>query len=148
MKQLIKKLIREDNFLSLAGNLLIAIFGLCGFAILARMLSIEVFGEWVLFIAGASFIEMFRFGITGNGLVRFLSGATSEYKRELIASNALVGLIASITIALLLLGCNLFLKPAFIDAGFGLFVQYYPFLILVNLPWNNAINVLQAARFF
>ena len=35
--------------------------GIAGFGLLARSLSLEVFGEWVLFITGGSFVEMFRF---------------------------------------------------------------------------------------
>jgi O-antigen/teichoic acid export membrane protein len=148
MKQLIQKLIREDNFLSLTGNALIAIFGIGGFAILARMLPMEIFGHWVLFIAGSSFVEMFRFGITGNGLIRFLSGATAEEKKELIASNALMGLLVSLFLVLVLIGCSNYLTSAISRSGFGLFFKYYPILIILNLPWNNAINVLQAQRFF
>jgi O-antigen/teichoic acid export membrane protein len=71
--EILKKLVREDNFLSLTGNVVIAILGIGGFAFLARSLSIDVFGEWVLFITGGSFVEMFRFGITNTGLIRFLS---------------------------------------------------------------------------
>jgi len=63
----IKKLVREDNFLSLTGNVVVAILGIGSFALLARTLSIDMFGEWVLFIAGGSFIEMFRFGVTNTG---------------------------------------------------------------------------------
>ena len=75
MKKKFNKIVREDNFLSLTGNLVIAFFGISGFAILARSLSVDMFGQWVLFIAAGSFIEMFRFGITNTGLIRYLSGA-------------------------------------------------------------------------
>jgi hypothetical protein len=37
----------------------IAILGI-GICLLARSLSLAVFGEWVLFIAAGSFVEMFR----------------------------------------------------------------------------------------
>jgi hypothetical protein len=40
----------------------------------ARSLPLEVFGEWVLFIAAGSFVEMFRFGITNTGLIRYYLG--------------------------------------------------------------------------
>ena len=89
---MIKKIAREDNFLSLTGNLVIAILGIGGFALLARSLSLDVFGEWVLFITGGSFVEMFRFGITNTGLIRFLSGADEASRTKLIGSNALIGL--------------------------------------------------------
>jgi hypothetical protein len=64
----------------------------------SRSLSIDVFGEWVLFMGG-SFVEMFRFGITNTGLIRFLSGADESSRIKLIGSNALIGL-ATILIAI------------------------------------------------
>jgi hypothetical protein len=48
-----------------------------------------VFGEWVLFIAAGSFVEMFRFGITNTGLIRYLSGADNATRIKFIGSNAL-----------------------------------------------------------
>ena len=146
MKDIIQKFIREDNFLSLAGNVSIAVFGLAGFAILARSLPMELFGEWVLFISASSFVEMFRFGITGNGLIRFLSGAKGEEHKQLVASNAIAGLFISIGIALLLIASRFLYETQIDHTGFGLFFDYYPILVLVNLPWNNSINVLQAKR--
>ena len=73
--KMLKKIAREDNFLSLTGNLVIAILGISGFALLARSLSLDVFGEWVLFVTGGSFVEMFRFesfhmyGIIGSAVI-------------------------------------------------------------------------------
>ena len=44
LMKMLKKIAREDNFLSLTGNLTIAILGISGFALLARTLSLDVFG--------------------------------------------------------------------------------------------------------
>lgn len=146
MKKKLNILIREDNFLSLAGNLVIAIFGICSFALLARSLSTELFGQWVLFIAAGSFVEMFRFGITNTGLIRFLSGADETARIKLIGSNALIGLVATIAVAILLVTCNLVFQPAISNSGYQLFFTWYPVLAFFNLPWNNALVVLQADR--
>lgn len=144
--KILKKLVREDNFLSLTGNVVIAILGIGSFAFLARSLSIDVFGEWVLFITGGSFIEMFRFGITNSGLIRFLSGADESSRIKLIGSNALIGLGATILIAIILVFCNTFFNSAISNSGYYLFFKWYPLLALLNLPWNNALVVLQADR--
>jgi O-antigen/teichoic acid export membrane protein len=144
--KILKKLVREDNFLSLTGNVVIAILGIGGFAFLARSLSIDVFGEWVLFITGGSFVEMFRFGITNSGLIRFLSGADESSRIKLIGSNALIGLGATILIAIILVFCNTFFNSAISNSGYYLFFKWYPLLALLNLPWNNALVVLQADR--
>jgi len=142
----LKKIIREDNFLSLTGNVVIAILGIASFALLARSLSLEVFGEWVLFIAAGSFVEMFRFGITNTGLIRYLSGADDSSRIKLIGSNALIGFGATTLIAIIIYVCNIFFYESINNAGYGLFFKWYPLLAFLNLPWNNALVVLQADR--
>lgn len=144
----LKKIVYEDNFLSLMGNVVIAILGIAGFALLARSLSLELFGEWVLFITGGTFIEMFRFGITNTGLIRYLSGADASSRFKLIGSNALICLGATTIIALILVVCNAFFSEAIFNSGYGLFFKWYPLLAFLNLPWNNALVVLQADRAF
>lgn len=144
--KMLKKIIREDNFLSLAGNVVIALLGISGFALLARSLSLDVFGEWVLFITGGSFVEMFRFGITNTGLIRFLSGADESSRNKLIGSNALIGLGATVFIAAILVFCNIVFKDTIGNSGYNLFFKWYPLLAFLNLPWNNALVVLQADR--
>tara|TARA_B110000091_G_scaffold212833_1_gene260511 strand:- start:1745 stop:3115 length:1371 start_codon:yes stop_codon:yes gene_type:complete len=142
--KMLKKIAREDNFLSLIGNLVIAILGVGGFALLARSLSLDVFGEWVLFITGGSFVEMFRFGITNTGLIRFLSGADEDSRTKLIGSNALIGLGATALIAIILAICYFLFNTAISNSGYNLFFKWYPLLAILNLPWNNALVVLQA----
>lgn len=143
---MLKKLVREDNFLSLTGNLVIAVLGIAGFALLARSLSLNVFGEWVLFITGGSFVEMFRFGITNTGLIRFLSGADETSRFKLIGSNALIGVGATVLIASILAVCYLLFNDTLSNSGYHLFFKWYPVLAFLNLPWNNALVVLQADR--
>ncbi|MFS4416477.1 lipopolysaccharide biosynthesis protein [Maribacter sp. 2307ULW6-5] len=141
-----KKLAREDNFLSLMGNVVIAVLGLLGFALLARSLSLDVFGEWVLFITGGSFVEMFRFGITNTGLIRFLSGADQSSRTKLIGSNALIGLCATVLVAFIIALCYQVFHDALAGSAYNLFFKWYPVLAFANLPWNNALVVLQADR--
>ncbi len=144
--QKLKKIVREDNFLSFTGNIIIAILGIAGFALLTRSLSLEIFGEWVLFITAGSFVEMFRFGITNTGLIRYLSGADDSSRIKLIGSNALIGFGATVFIAIILLSCNLIFTESIHNSGYALFFQWYPVLAFLNLPWNNALVVLQADR--
>lgn len=144
--KILKKIVREDNFLSLTGNLVIAILGISGFALLARSLSLDVFGEWVLFITGGSFVEMFRFGITNTGLIRFLSGADKSSRVQLIGSNALIGFGATVLIAIILVSCYTLFHETISNSGYNLFFKWYPLLAFLNLPWNNALVVLQADR--
>ncbi len=137
------KIIREDNFLSLAGNLVIALFGFAGFALIARSFTPNVFGEWVIFISSGAFIEMFRFGITNTAVVRYLSGAKDD-RYKLIGSNGLIGLVATVFIVIVLVICNVLFPEPIRNAGYGIFFTWYPLLAFINLPYNTALVILQA----
>ncbi len=144
----LNKIIREANFLSLAGNLLFAVFGFAGFAILARTFPLNVFGEWVLYISSATFIEMFRFGITNWAIIRYLSGVEKEQRLKYIGSNALIILIATIGIAIVIWSFHLAFPGPIKRAGYELFFTWYPFLALINMPFNTALVIMQADQRF
>jgi O-antigen/teichoic acid export membrane protein len=144
MRFKLSTLAKEANFLSLAGNLTISLFGIVGFAIMARTFDSKVFGEWILFISGVAFVEMFRFGITNTALVRYLSGAEPEQRLQLLGSNTYISLVASVGIALLMLVSYYFFQEGIDEAGYRLFFKWYPLLLFVNLPYNTALVILQA----
>ncbi|WP_242118881.1 lipopolysaccharide biosynthesis protein [Aestuariivivens sediminicola] len=144
MYRILSKIIKEDNFLSLAGNLVIAVLGIAVFALLARGLKPEDFAQWVIFISGGSLIEMLRFGITNNALVRFLSGASKDQGEKLIGSNVFLSLVSTAIIVLLMLIIKELFKDTIRLSVYHLFFSWYPLLAFVNLPWNNALIVLQA----
>ena len=148
MKKILGKIIREDNFLSLAGNLTIAFFGFAGFALLARSFPLDVFGQWVLFVSSGTFIEMFRFGITNTALIRFLAGAEHEERNKFIGANWVIGLGASIFIAITLIVFRIFFAEPISDAGYELFFTWYPLMAFLNLPFNTALVIMQADQRF
>lgn len=144
----IRTIFKDKNIQSLAGNVLRAGFGLLNFIVLARTFDKEIFGEWVLYLTGATFVEMFRFGITRTALVRFLSGADEEGEKKLIGSNWTIGLIASVIIAVIMYVVLLLFPNKIQQSGFELFFIWYPILSFVNLPFNNALTILQAKQHF
>jgi O-antigen/teichoic acid export membrane protein len=148
LKETLKKIVREDNFLSLAGNLVISFFGIVGFGLLARSFQKEVFGEWVLFISSAAFIEMFRYGIINTAIVRYLSGADPEDRAKFIGSNGLIGLIATIIICIVLLVVNHVFDSSIHNGGYELFFDWYPLLAFINFPMNTALVIMQADQKF
>lgn len=148
MKNVFKKIVREDNFLSLVGNLTIAFFGFAGFALLARSFPLDVFGQWVLFISSGAFIEMFRFGITNTAIIRYLSGVDQNDRLKYIGSNGFIGLIATILISITLIVCHLAFAVPIQQAGYELFFTWYPLLALINLPYNTALVIMQADQKF
>jgi O-antigen/teichoic acid export membrane protein len=119
-------------------------FGFGGFALLARSLDPNFFAQWVLFISGGSLVEMLRFGITNNGLVRFLSGANDVNRAQLIGSNVLISIVATLLIVLIIVTCKVLFSESIQYSGYELFFDWYPLLAFINLPWNNALVVLQA----
>lgn len=148
MKVALRKITREDNFLSLAGNMIIAFFGFAGFALLARTFKVDVFGQWVLYISSGTFIEMFRFGITNTAIIRYLSGVEHEEKLKYVGSNGLIGIIATTFIAVVLWSCHLLFPIPIKNAGYELFFTWYPLLAFVNLPLNTALVIMQAEQKF
>ncbi len=148
MKGAFQKLIRNDNFLSLAGNLTISFFGIAGFAILTRTFQVDLFGQWVLYVATGTFIEMFRFGITNTAVIRYLSGGTNEDRIKFIGSNGLIGLIATILITIVIIVCHLLFPEPIKKAGYDLFFTYYPLMAFFTLPINTALVIMQADQKF
>lgn len=144
----LKKLIHNDNTLSLAGNMSLSFWGLLSFFILTRTLGNHEFGVWVLFVTAGNMIEMFRSGLTSTALIRFLSGAEGEERESLIGSNWLIGLNITIILSIIIVISNLIFGSHFDKSGWGLFFTWYPVLAIMNLPFNNAITVLQADQKF
>lgn len=144
LKKATFKIVRDQNFLSLAGNLSTALAGLFSYMILLRMLSMHDFGIWVLFTTPASLIDMLRFGVTREALVRYLSGSSEEDKKYYLGSAWVVGLLILAGITVILWLVYLFIPQPIKDSGYSLFFIWYPLLGLVTLPWNYAWSIFQA----
>lgn len=87
-------------------------------------------------------IEMIRFGITNNGLVRFLSGASDTNKNQLIGSNVFISLIVTLILVVLLLTVKFLFLTSLENSVYSLFFNWYPIIAIVNLPYNNAIVIM------
>lgn len=144
MLKTIKNITREANFLSLTGNIAISFFGFAGFALLAREFPMDVFGEWVLFIASAAFIDMFRFGIVTTAIIRYLSGAEKEDGPRFIGSFILIIFLVTAGIAIVLWTCHFAFTDAIQRSGYGLFFTWYPFIAFINIPMYTAMTIMQA----
>lgn len=146
IKALVTKVIREKNFVSLMGNVSFSFFGLVSFFILVRSLDKTDFGDWIVFVTIAGFVDLFRFGLTRNPIIRFASGVGEEEKKSLLGTSFLIGLALVLGITVLLQG--LLLLPVKITGGYLLFVKFYPVYALANLSWNNALSFLQSEQKF
>ena len=140
----LSKILKNNNFLSLANNGLVAVFGFFGFLLLVRSLNTDDFGKWVLLITTANFIDMIRFGITRTAIVRFLAGADHAEAKRLIGSNYLINLVTSVLIIAIVVGITQLFPETVETSGFSLFFKWFPLLAIITLPFNNAQSVLQA----
>lgn len=148
MKTQLLKVFKNNNFLSLANNMGVAIFGMLSFVIMARSFEKNYFGEWVLFIAAGNFFEMLRFGITRTAIIRFLAGAKPEDRNSLIGSNYSIGLYSTCILAGLIYTAYFLFKPMIAGSGYELFFLWYPVLSFINLPLNSAVSILHAYQKF
>lgn len=144
----IRKIVKDKNFLSLAGNAVTAALGFLTFFVLVRSLEQDPFGEWVLFITAATLIDLLRFGITRVALTRFLSGAGTDERKHYIGSSWLIGLLSIAAMAILLYPLVMIFPETIRNSGFNLFFIWYVPLALSNLPWGNATSILQADEEF
>lgn len=145
---LAKKIFKTSDFLSLTGNVSVAAWGLLSFMLLTRSLIPDIFGEWVLYITMGNFIEMLRFGITRTAIIRFLSGANNDERKQLMGSNWLIGLIATSIIIALIIVIRIAFTQTIDESGYSLFFTWYPLLAFVNMPFQNAISVMHADQRF
>lgn len=146
----LKKITREKNISSLLANVVAAFLGLLSFMLLTRQLSKELFGDWVLFITLATFVDLLRFGLTRTSVVRLLSGAQQEHYKQLLGSSFRINLLLLLCIVGVcwpLYGlCQLMGWDS--GNGYALFLSWYPILALSNLGWNNASALFQAEQNF
>ncbi len=122
--------------------------GFFSFVLLVRILPTNDFGEWVLFITTLNFIDMLRFGITRTAIVRFLSGAEDKEGKQLIGSNYVINLSSTIILMIVVWVVDYLGHEAVSDSGFALFFTWFPLIAIINLPFNNALSVLQARMRF
>jgi O-antigen/teichoic acid export membrane protein len=122
----------------------ISLFGFTGFALLVRSFPPELFGHWVLYIASAGLVDMFRFGITTTAIIRFLSGSEKEEWKKLVGSFILIVLIATSVIAVIIWTCQMAFPLPLEHAGYDLFFTWYPVMMFINIPFNTAQVILQA----
>ncbi|WP_350284720.1 oligosaccharide flippase family protein [uncultured Croceitalea sp.] len=150
MIQKLKNIGKEKNISSLLTNVVIAFLGLVSFMLLTRQLSKPLFGDWVLFITLATFVDLLRFGLTRTSVVRLLAGADKESYKKYLGSTYRINLLLLVAIVFLcwsILGMlNSF--EVTLNQGYGLFLKWYPLLALSNLGWNTASALFQAEQNF
>lgn len=150
MLQKVKNIVKEKNVSSLLTNVFVAALGLLSFMLLTRQLSKELFGQWVLYVTMATFVDLLRFGLTQTSLVRLLAGAKNEQYKSLLGSGFKINLYLLLVISILCWGLYFAFSGLGVSVNYGyeLFLFWYPFLAMANLSWNNAMALFQAEQNF
>lgn len=140
-----KKILKNSRVWLMVGNIFNAGFGFLSIGILARSLSTDDFGSWVIFVTNMGFVEMIRSGFVYQALVKFVSSAENEQDSQRITNAAWqISTLLSVVLAFVIF-ISQFLFSAGIKANhFELFFQYYPIVLMLMLPINMATWVAHA----
>lgn len=135
------------HFQSLAGNGVMAVFGMLIIAILYRALSVQDIGIYVFFMTVLGLIDTLRSGFITTAFIKFYSGTTGAVAREIAGSAWCLALI--ITGALIVLNVIFYLLPSFSkNEGVLLFIKYFSVITLATLPSFMATLVVQGDKRF
>ena len=142
-----KKFLRNRHFLSLAGNGVMAVFSLLTYMILYRFLAEADMGNWIFFQFAFLLLDTFRTGLLQTALIKFYAGADAARQRCVSGSSWYIGLLVTGVFVVLNLVALLFLSRI-TDVGMLVLVRWFGLSLLVTLPYNVAIWILQAEERF
>ncbi len=146
MMQLLHKL-RNKHFLSLAGNGVMAVFGLVTMAVLYRSLPVSELGVWVFFQSTVLLVDTFRSGFLTTAFIKFCAGANPQRAAEVTGSTWYIAL--AITGGFILLNIPiLFFTGSISNAGLVFFLKWFGLTYLFTLPSFIATCVVQAEQRF
>ncbi|MBC7904969.1 MAG: oligosaccharide flippase family protein [Gemmatimonadaceae bacterium] len=147
LKNLIGKL-NNKHFLSLAGNGVMSVLGLVGYAILSKFLpSAAELGKWIFFQSTLTLLDTFRSGFLTTALIKFYAGTTKERSTEVVGSVWYLGILTTAGFLILNLLAFLFLHGSK-DMEVVLFLQWFGITFIFTLPIFIAGCVLQAESRF
>jgi O-antigen/teichoic acid export membrane protein len=140
-----EKILKNSRFWLMVGNIFNAGFGFLSIGILARTLSTNDFGSWVIFVTNMGFVEMIRSGFVYQSLVKYVSSADNEKDICRVTSAAWqISIILSAFLAFLIFISQFLFSEGIKANHFELFFQYYPLILVMMLPINMSVWVAHA----
>ncbi len=97
----------RSGFFTILDRFFALFFGFGSLILLLRILTKDMFGEWVLFTTITSFIEVGRVGLLQNALVRFINTAPDDEHPRIQTAALLLNAGLSLVAVLLLWGLSL-----------------------------------------
>lgn len=143
LKKLIGQARGSGNIYSLTGNIVFALFGLVNFLLMVRLLSKELFGQWVLFITMAAMFDMLRLGLTGTAAIRLISTSGRDDVKKAIGTSYTLGIFSTLIISLIFIVVYFVLGQLVPGSYYLPVFLFYPLLAIINLPFQQANIVAQ-----
>lgn len=128
----IKAIAQRNSMKSFLGNGLISGIGMLTFIFLARGLTLEDFGIWVLFLVIFNLMETIRMGLIRQSLVHYYHTLEDARRSELTGS-AFVGAIIFSVLVAGLIGLIHYWIPISAGTAWYYFLLWYPALVLLSL---------------
>jgi O-antigen/teichoic acid export membrane protein len=140
LKSLVK---RSNNIHSLIGNLVFAAFSMLLFLMMVRLLSIDMYGRWIIFITTVSLLDMLRIGLTGTGAIHAISTSNGDDKNKNISASYRLNIYTTLIISVIFIPIYFIFAPFVGDSYYFPVLLYYPLLALANLAHMQATNYSQ-----
>ena len=136
--------LRNNHFLSFAGNAIVAGMGFCLYAVLAHNLATKAeLGYWVFFIINVTLADIFRTGFLQNSLIKFYSGTDLNRSLNIAGSTWYIGFYITAIACIIDLAFYLF-YPGKISVEVLSLINWFGITFLSTLPYNVALWILQA----
>lgn len=131
----------------MAGTILNAGIGFITLGMLARQLSKEAFGSWVIFLTAMGFVEMIRAGFVYQALVKFVAGTPNPtIQKNYIRAAWLISTALTIGLLVLIFTIDFLFHPHILRFHFELFITKYPVVICLMLPINMTTWIFHARQ--
>ena len=135
--------LRNNQFLSLTGNLVVSGMNVISVSLLFRGLQVADVGLWVFFLSTIGLVDSFRAGFITTAFIRFYAGTNAARAAEVVGSTWVIALIITVGLSLLSL-IALLIPQLHQDSGMALFLRWFGIIFWLTLPSFIATCVLQA----
>ncbi|QKJ28309.1 lipopolysaccharide biosynthesis protein [Mucilaginibacter mali] len=142
---MILKKLRNNHFLSFAGNVMMAALGMITYMLVAHNFKTkEELGYWFLFIFNTiTLADVFRTGFLQNSLIKFYTGVSKDRAENIAGSAWYIGFWITMAACALNLVCYFLFYDTASEAT-RIMIQWFGITFLAMLPYSVALWILQA----
>ncbi len=139
-----KRLSQSQSLRLTSGNVLASAVGFVNFYLVAKVLSVNEFGSWVLFLSSTGLVEMIRTGIIRQGFVRaYQTAADAVEKQTVLGAAWLLNISVSIAIPVVALS-GTWLLSDWVDAqNLTYYLIFVPTFVVVSMPYAMGMWIAQ-----